>query len=273
MILVTGDEGKLGSRVKSLLGDEAKGYDLQRGQDILDSGALVGAMDGCEMVVHCAGIPHPNAGDFVDYARTNVWGTINICQAARALGVKRVVYFSSTAYYGCNVKGKLHPLYLPIDEGHPPANCEGRSEGALDAYNQSKVMAEQVLAWYGTQQLFETVALRCAPANPKSGQYPEGFHWRSCTDYRRGSLWANCHPDYAAQAAVLAVRYGGKPLWYEAFNLCDRYVPECVELTEFLLEEYPTLRQNVIFRGHEGHSLFDTIKAQKVLGWEPCDER
>ena len=272
MILVTGDEGKLGGLVKGLLGDEAKGYDLQRGQDILDSGALVGAMDGCEMVVHCAGIPHPNAGDFVDYARTNVWGTINILEAARALKVKRVVYFSSTAYYGCNVAGKLNPLYLPIDEAHPPANCEGRSMGMLDAYNQSKVMAEQALAWYGTQGLVQTVALRCAPANPKSGQYPDGFDWRSCTDYRRGGFWANCHPDYAAKAAVLAVRHEG-PFWYEAFNLCDRYVPACVDLTAFLLAEYPDLQRSMIFRSREGHSLFDTTKAQKVLGWEPCDER
>ena len=272
MILVTGDKGKLGSRVRALLGDRAKGYDLQRGQDILDSAALVGAMDGCEAVVHCAGIPHPNAGDFVDYARTNVWGTMNVCQAARALKVRRVVYFSSTAYYGCNVSGKLHPLYLPIDEAHPPANCEGRSEGALDAYNQSKVMAEQVLAWYGTQGLVQTVALRCAPANPKSGQYPAGFDWRACTDYRRGSLWANCHPQYAAQAAVLAVNHEGL-FWYEAFNLCDRYVPECVDLREFLAKEYREQSQHFIARAKVGRSLFDTTKAQEVLGWEPCDEK
>ena len=272
MILVTGDKGKLGGRVRAFLGEDTRGYDLQRGQDILDSGALVEAMSGCEAVVHCAGIPHPNAGEFVDYARTNVWGTLNICQAARALGVRRVVYFSSTAYYGCNVKGKLHPLYLPIDEAHPPANCEGRSEGGLDAYNQSKVMAEQVLAWYGTQGLVQTVALRCAPANPKSGQYPEGFDWRSCTDYRRGSFWANCHPQHAAQAAVLAVRHEG-PFWYEAFNLCDRYVPECVDLGAYLAEEYREQAQHFIARAKVGRSLFDTTKAQEVLGWEPCDER
>ena len=46
------------------------------------------------------------------YVDTNVKGTLNICQAAKENGVKRVLVTSTSEVYGT-------ALYVPIDENHP----------------------------------------------------------------------------------------------------------------------------------------------------------
>jgi NAD dependent epimerase/dehydratase len=46
------------------------------------------------------------------YVDTNVKGTLNICQAAKENGVKRVIVTSTSEVYGT-------ALYVPIDENHP----------------------------------------------------------------------------------------------------------------------------------------------------------
>jgi nucleoside-diphosphate-sugar epimerase len=255
--LVTGSAGKIGSLVMKALGG-AVGYDLKNGQNILDRQALLGAMQGCHTVVHCAGIPHPNSGTMDDYINVNVLGTNNVLWCAKQAGVKRVIYTSSTAYYGCNIDGKLYPE-LPITEETPPASIEGASSGALDSYNQSKVMAEQLLAYYGTNHLVETVALRLAPCNTKEDQYPDGYDWETDTSYRKGAFFANCTPEYAVQAIVLAVE-SEQEFWYEAFNICDRYPPDCVDVEAFVQQEYPD--QEV------PDQLISTEKAERVLGFE-----
>lgn len=46
------------------------------------------------------------------YVDTNIKGTLNICQAARDMGVRRVLVTSTSEVYGT-------ALYVPIDEKHP----------------------------------------------------------------------------------------------------------------------------------------------------------
>jgi dTDP-glucose 4,6-dehydratase len=59
-------------------------------------------MQGCEVVMHLAaliGIPYSyHAPD--NYVDTNIKGTLNVLQAARALGVERVVHTSTSEVYG-----------------------------------------------------------------------------------------------------------------------------------------------------------------------------
>jgi len=180
-IMVTGSEGKLGSLIcQALRHHDVVRYDRKRFQeeDILHTDALVDSMAGCDCVVHAAGIPHPHTGSMAHYFRINVRGTLNVLQVAHHLGVRRVIYLSSTGYYGCNIQGRLLPAYFPIDEAHPVASTLGYSVGGLEEYNQSKVMVEQLLAYFGTNRLLETCALRLAPANRKADQYPKGFDWK-----------------------------------------------------------------------------------------------
>lgn len=272
-VFVTGDRGKLGSLAAKLLteaGHQVVGFDVKRHPDenIMNDDKLKAAMQGCEQVVHTAGIPHP-AGDPIDkYFRANVIGTLNVLKAACENGVRRVVYTSSTAYYGCDVRGKLTPAYFPIDEAHPPASVEGRSVGGLEPYNQSKVMAEQLLAYYGTNRLVQTVALRIAPANEKRHQYAS-FDWRTDATYRRGCFFSNCHPLWVAKAILKAIE-AERPFWYEAFNVADKFTHKSVDMPKFLEREYPEVEIRSPVAGHA--CAIATGKAERVLGFEPCAE-
>ena len=64
--------------------------------DLLESGALVRALDGCRYVVHCAALYSfaPHARPLMH--RVNVLGTTGLLEAARIAGVERAVVTSST---------------------------------------------------------------------------------------------------------------------------------------------------------------------------------
>jgi NAD dependent epimerase/dehydratase len=73
------------------------------------------------------------------YVDTNVKGTLNICQAARDLGVKRVLLTSTSEVYGT-------ARYVPIDEKHPlqpqspySASKIGADTIAMSFYNAFKL--------------------------------------------------------------------------------------------------------------------------------------
>lgn len=273
-ILLTGDEGHIGTRAKGLLvqaGHEVVGFDLKRGahEDVRVYESVKKAAAGCEVVIHTAGLPHPWGPPLDKYLDYNFKGTLHILKAAQEAKVRRVIYTSSTAYYGCDIRGKLTPRYFPIDEAHPPASAPGVSEGGLEEYNQSKVMIEELLAYYGRNRLVETVALRIAPANTKADQYPPGFDWRKDRSWRFGCFFSNCHPQYAAQALVAAAQAEG-PFHYEVFNVADRYTHRSVDVAEFLAEHHP--QAEVRAKMGEHSCLFDTRKAQDVLGFKPCEE-
>ena len=99
--------------------------------DIRDPHGVKEAMKGCKSVLHLAaliGIPYSyhSPGTYVD---TNIKGTLNILQAARELGVKRVVHTSTSEVYGT-------ARFVPITEDHPP---QGQSP-----YSATKIGADQL---------------------------------------------------------------------------------------------------------------------------------
>ena len=273
-VLITGDGGLLGGLVADSLKSDYDiiGFDVcaSRRENLGNYKLLRKRMKGCQFVVHAAAIPHPNKGRIEDYFRTNVVGSLNVMRAAEANRTKRFIYFSSVGYYGCNIKGKLLPDYFPIDEAHPTASTEGRAEGRLDAYNQSKVMAEELLAFYGTNRVFEAISLRFAPANAKATQYPAGDdRWREDPRFRRGAFWTNCHPQLVVQAVRAALQAPGE-FWYQAFNIADKYSPECIDVKAFMAEEYPDTPCRE--KWSQRDALFSSAKAERMLGFKPCED-
>lgn len=82
--------------------------------DIRDPNGVREAMKGCEVVFHLAaliGIPYSYHSPDV-YVDTNVKGTLNILQAARDLGVKKILHTSTSEIYGT-------AQFVPITELHP----------------------------------------------------------------------------------------------------------------------------------------------------------
>lgn len=155
-ILVTGADGFIGSHLVEKLMRE--GYDVRAfvyynsfnswgwlddsdpeirrsldvfAGDIRDPNGVRRAMQGCEAVLHLAAlIAIPYSYHSPDtYVDTNVKGTLNIVQAARDLGVERVVHTSTSEVYGT-------ARFVPITEEHP---LQGQSP-----YSASKIGADQI---------------------------------------------------------------------------------------------------------------------------------
>jgi nucleoside-diphosphate-sugar epimerase len=74
-----------------------------RRADTSDRGAVRGALQGADLVVHTAALLPGNAS-MADAVRINVGGTENVCVAARDQGVERVVHLSSVAAWGYDFK-------------------------------------------------------------------------------------------------------------------------------------------------------------------------
>ena len=69
--------------------------------DITDLDAVTAAMEGATRVVHLAGLQVPFCkADPPKGARVNVLGTLHVFEAAKRVGVERLVYASSAAVYG-----------------------------------------------------------------------------------------------------------------------------------------------------------------------------
>jgi NAD dependent epimerase/dehydratase len=99
--------------------------------DIRDPHGVRSAMQGCDVVMHLAAlIAIPYSYHSPDtYIDTNVKGTLNVVQAARDLGVRRVVHTSTSEVYGT-------ARFVPITEQHP---LQGQSP-----YSASKIGADQI---------------------------------------------------------------------------------------------------------------------------------
>ena len=82
--------------------------------DIRDPNGVREAMKGTDVVFHLAAlIAIPFSYHSPDsYIDTNVKGTLNIVQAAKDLGIERVLVTSTSEVYGT-------ATYIPIDENHP----------------------------------------------------------------------------------------------------------------------------------------------------------
>lgn len=99
--------------------------------DICDPEIVEKALTGVDVVFHEAARVsiRDSFRGFIEDARTNVMGTVNILKCMEGFGVKKFVYASSMAAYG-------DARYLPIDEQHPlePTSPYGVSKLASEKY-------------------------------------------------------------------------------------------------------------------------------------------
>ena len=103
--------------------------------DIRDPISVREAMRGCDLVFHLAAliaIPYSYIAPS-SYIDTNIHGTLNVVQAAKDLGISRVIHTSTSETYGT-------AQFVPITEAHP---LVGQSP-----YAASKIGADQIAMSY-----------------------------------------------------------------------------------------------------------------------------
>jgi dihydroflavonol-4-reductase len=187
--LVTGGSGFIGGALVDALvsagrpvralarsGDAAqalagRGAELVTG-DVLDSGSLVQAMEGCSVVYHAAGVNTFCLTDPTPMERVNVDGSANVIAAAAATGVSKVIYTSSAATLG-EVHGTV---------GNESSPHRG---SFLSEYERTKYLAEQRVLHDAADRGVDVVCV-----NPSSVQGPGRLHGtaRLLLQYLNGSM-------------------------------------------------------------------------------------
>ncbi|WP_339547194.1 NAD-dependent epimerase/dehydratase family protein [Pseudomonas sp. RA_35y_Pfl2_P32] len=184
-VFITGGAGFIGSHLADAL--LAKGYsvrvldDLSTGKrsnlqlddprieliegDVADAALVAKVMVGCCAVAHLAAVASVQASvdDPVRTHQSNFIGTLNVCEAMRQAGVKRVLFASSAAIYGNNGEGES------IDED--------TAKAPLTPYASDKLAGEYYLDFYRRQhglepavfRFFNIFGPRQDPSSPYSG--------------------------------------------------------------------------------------------------------
>ncbi len=103
--------------------------------------------EGIEAILHCAArsLVGESIADPARYFRDNVAGGVALLEAARAVGVDRVVFSSTAAVYGV-------PDATPIPEDAPLR--------PINPYGETKRAFESALIWYGRAYGLRSVSLR-----------------------------------------------------------------------------------------------------------------
>jgi nucleoside-diphosphate-sugar epimerase len=244
--------------------------DVVRG-DIREPDALRGAMHGVEFVFHeaalvsvAASVEQPGENDAI-----NIRGTLNVLQAARAAGVRRVVFASSAAIYGNNPDLPKREEMLPEPES---------------PYALSKLTGEHYLRLFSTLYGLETVVLRYfnvfGPRQDARSMY-SGVISKFAADLGAGrtpTIFGDGRQtrDFVfvkdvVQANLLAMR-SDKVGHGEIFNVATGAHHSLLELLE-MLQQITGRRVAPHFgdtrAGDIRHSYADISKIQRLLGYQP----
>ncbi len=185
------------------------------GGDLLDAGAVRRGVEGCRFVVHAGGIfRFWVPGDENVFYDTNAHGTEHVLDAALKAQVERVIHISTVAVIGEPDSDKI------VDETHPPR--------PTDAYQHSKLQAEQLALRYCAEHQLPVVILRPGAYYGPMGHY--AFNRLFFKDPMRGIIMqvsGGRHiifPAYiadVAQGVVQALAHGHIG---EIYNICGDWI-------------------------------------------------
>ena len=194
-VLITGAAGAIGSVLReglrgkyptlalsdiNALGATAPGEEIFEGADIRDLDATAATMQGVDCVVHLAGIPVEDAWEKI--LPMNLIGCYNVFEAARHVGVRRVIFASSNHAVGFHRRARV------IDTEVAP-----RPDSR---YGVSKVYGEALGRLYADKHGISVACLRIGSFQPKPQDRRQLMTWISHRDTVH--LVERCidHPDY-----------------------------------------------------------------------------
>jgi UDP-N-acetylglucosamine/UDP-N-acetylgalactosamine 4-epimerase len=263
--------------VRALVGSEAASRLEFVSGDIRDLAACEAAVAGMDQVIHLAALGSVplSMEKPLECDAINVTGTLNVLQAARAGGIRRVVYASSSAVYGDDAL----PFKREDSLGRP-----------LSPYAASKLIDEVYASCYHATYGLETVGFRFfnvfGPRQDPKGAYAAVIpcwisQMQQGVDVFINGDGANTRDFCFVQDVVQALLLGSMTDNVEAFGSAFNVgLGQATDLNE-LFTTLQTLVQEqigqpvapVIYRAPRAgdilHSCADTTRVTQVLGFAP----
>ena len=238
--------------------------------DIRDPHGVKEAMKGCDAVLHLAAlIAIPFSYHSPDsYVDTNIKGTLNVLQAARELGVARVIHTSTSEVYGT-------AQFVPITEEHP---LQGQSP-----YSATKIAADQLAYSFHSSFNLPVVTLRpfntYGPRQSARAVIPTMITQIANGErtIRLGALTPTRDFSYALDtvAGFIAALVGKNGLG-EVINLGSNFEISISETAQLIAESMGVSidmisdKERIRPKNSEVERLWaDNAKAKELFGWQP----
>lgn len=238
--------------------------------DIRDPHGVKTAMKGCDVVLHLAAlIAIPYSYHSPDtYVDTNIKGTLNIVQAARELGIQKVIHTSTSEVYGT-------AQFVPITEEHP---LQGQSP-----YSASKIGADQMALSFYTSFATPVAIIRpfntYGPRQSARAVIPTIITQilRGQRKIKLGSVTPTRDFNYVKDTVngFIAITEAANSTG-QVINIGSNYEISIGETVQLIAEvmgveiEIETDGQRLRPEKSEVERLWaDNTKAKKLLGWEP----
>jgi nucleoside-diphosphate-sugar epimerase len=269
-VVVTGGNGKLGRAVVADLrahGYEVTGLDVAATPpdvrvDLTDYGQTAEALTAVDdrygavdAVVHLAAIPAPGLTTNAATFRNNANATYNVFAAARAAGIKNVVWASSETVLG--LPFTTPPPYIPVDEEYPP-----RPEST---YSLVKTLEEEMAAQFCRwDPALKMIGLRFSNVK-EPAEYADFPSFEANPRGRSWNLWGYIDARDGAQAVRKALEY--EPRGREIFVIANADTVMSRSSASLAAEVFPGVPVTKDLGEHE--TLLSIDKARRLLGYEP----
>ncbi|MCY0096248.1 NAD-dependent epimerase/dehydratase family protein [Hoeflea ulvae] len=265
-IVLTGSSGRVGRAIFAALSEQHEIVGIDRSPfstthivgDLANEALLSSAFEGADAVIHSAALHAPHVGTLPDeeFQRINVEGTCLVGQAMLAVGVKRLIFTSTTALYGHAVAAG-HCTW--IDESTPPL--------PKSIYHRTKIEAERCLEDMAGPDLTVRV-LRMSRSFPEPGnvmaayRLHRGVDIRDVADAHLAALTnggAQAFQRYIVSAATPFVRQDCEVLARDAASVIKERAPDLAAAFERRGWALPSSIDRV----------YDSAQAELELGWRP----
>ncbi len=272
-VVVTGGSGRVGRAVLAELRDrhDVRNADLVPGEvadehvacDVMDLAQVRAATKGADAVCHLAAIDYDWGAAPEEYIRVNTLGTWHVLQAAAENGVRKVILTSSISICGLQeMRPDWTALRLPIDEAH-----ENRP---TQAYSVSKQIMEQMGLSFARGAGMSVICLR-----PLAVVLPETLeeYVRFVDEPDRRWLFYYVTVEDVARAFAAALDVQG--IRFDSFYLgaADSSRPEpTLEWYAERVGPLPPLANPRLYHVNPRASVFSSVKARELLGWEPTSD-
>jgi nucleoside-diphosphate-sugar epimerase len=239
--------------------------------DINDTKKLTKAFNGCEIVFHLAALPRVSYS--IDYPLeangANIDGTLSVLEAARAAGVKRVVFSCSSSVYG-GVAEFPTPETAPASPKSPYALHKQAGAEYCRLYSELHGLETVSLLYFNVFGKYQRANSAYATVIPAF--FEAGMTGKSCRIDGDGEQSRDfCHVDNVVSANILAAEHQNK-LMGDRFNIAtgNTYtVNETYEQIKSLLKIELKKHYVPSRLGDPRKSHADITKAKEILGYEP----